>query len=277
MTRFELVTLKSPKVFIGSSEYSSDQAPKFLDAVYSFAQYGAIDAKAALTPIVTIDTHEKEVRYLATRFYDSNVDVSYVWSNFTEPIMKPTKDDYKLQPLNEFIKSYQDPVPGTLRRKWQVISSLASRDAIDLIHGALISETNKKLADRANATAGVSFQPITKEFIRQGNLMGGNPQGIDDSRAPYFWTVLQLAWSSEADDEYMHKFATDFRTLINDLLNRSGSGAQYLFLNQAGEEQPVFQSYGAENLKKLKDIREKYDPLKVFTELLPGGWKLPVE
>lgn len=268
MTRFDLATRKSPKVFIGSSEYLSDQAPKFLDAVYNFAQYGGTDAKAALTPVVTIDPHMKEVRYLATRFYDSDIDASYVWVNFTEPIMKPVKDDYKLQPLNEFLKSYQGPVSGTLRRKWQTISSLASRDAIDLIHGTLISETNKKLADRANATAGVSFQPITKEFIRQGNLKGGNPQGIDDSKAPYLWTVLQLAWWSEADDAYMHKFATDFRTLVNDLLNRSGLGTQYLFLNEAGEEQPVFQSYGAENLKKLKDIREKHDPLKVFTELM---------
>ncbi|KAH4199136.1 hypothetical protein HBI37_000710 [Parastagonospora nodorum] len=75
----------------------------------------------------------------------------------------------------------------------------------------------------------------------------------------------------------MHKFATDFTTLVNDLLNRSGLGAKYLFLNEAGEEQPVIQSYGAENLKKLKDIRSKYDLLKVFTELMPGGWKLPAE
>ncbi|KAH4271613.1 hypothetical protein HBH98_005580 [Parastagonospora nodorum] len=63
----------------------------------------------------------------------------------------------------------------------------------------------------------------------------------------------------------MRKFATDFTTLVNDLLN------------EAGEEQPMFQSYGAEDLKKLKDIRSKYDLLKVFTELMHGGWKLPAE
>lgn len=145
---------------------------------------------------------------------------------------------------------------------------------MDIMHSTLLEQSMRKLADRANATAGVAFHTITKEYIRQGNLKGGNPQGIDDSRAPYFWTVLQLAWSDEQDDEYMHQFGKDLTALVNDVLNRARFGAQYLFLNEAGEEQPVFQSYGAENLKKLKDIRAKYDPSKVFTELIPGGWKV---
>jgi hypothetical protein len=91
VTRFDLATLKSPKVFIGSSEYSSDQAPKSIDAVYNFAQYGATIAKAALTSVVTIGAHTKGVRYLATKFCDSDIDVSYVWSNFTKPIIKPVR------------------------------------------------------------------------------------------------------------------------------------------------------------------------------------------
>jgi hypothetical protein len=38
--------------------------------------------------------------------------------------------------------------------------------------------------------------------------------------------------------------------------------------------QRVFESYGAENLERLKKVRRKYDPLKVYTELMPGGWKV---
>jgi hypothetical protein len=102
-----------------------------------------------------------------------------------------------------------------------------------------------------NATAGVAFQPNTKKLVRQGIFKGSNPQAIDIDRASYFWTALQLAWSSETDDEYMHEFATHFTAIINDLLNRADFGARYLFLN---EELPVFQSYGAENLRKLKEI-----------------------
>jgi hypothetical protein len=73
------------------------------------------------------------------------------------------------------------------------------------------------------------------------------------------------------------KFGKDSTALVSDLINRAGFGVQYLFLNEAGEEQRVFQSYGSENLQRLGDIRAKYEPSKVFTELLPAwrveGWR----
>jgi hypothetical protein len=45
-------------------------------------------------------------------------------------------------------------------------------------------------------------------------------------------------------------------------------------MNDAGKGQPIFQSYPAANLRRLKTIRTKYDPLRVYTNLMPGGWKV---
>jgi hypothetical protein len=106
VTSFDLITLKSTEVYVGSTHYPIEQARNFLDAVYNFAQYGTLDSKAALTPIVTVDVSKKEIKYITTRFYDSDLDVGYTRSNFSEPIMKPITNDYKLQPLNTFINSY---------------------------------------------------------------------------------------------------------------------------------------------------------------------------
>lgn len=47
----------------------------------------------------------------------------------------------------------------------------------------------------------------------------------------------------------------------------------YLYLNDAGRDQPVFQSYPAANLARLKRIRNKCDPLRAYTDLMLGGWK----
>ena len=273
VTRFEVVPYRSPRVWIGSAQYSSEQAPKFLDAVNDFAVYGALGPKAALTPIVSVDPAANKTTYGITKFYDSEIDAPKTWENFSSPHMTPTNDNYKLQPLSTFINDDHGPVTEPLRRKWRVISSIAAPGALIIIHTALVRES-AKLAGRANATAGVTFQPIPAELIRQGRLRGGNPQGIDLSRAPYFWTVLQLAWKSDADDEYMHAFAENFTAGVNQDLRAAGMNTEYLFMNYAGEGQPVFQSYGAENLDRLKAIRENYDPLRVFTELMPGGWKV---
>jgi hypothetical protein len=36
----------------------------------------------------------------------------------------------------------------------------------------------------------------------------------------------------------------------------------------------VFEGYAAENLVRLKEIREKYDPVMVYTKQMPGGFKV---
>jgi hypothetical protein len=274
VTRFDLATFKSPQVLVGVAQYSGNQSSQYLDGVYNFAKYGALDAKAAITPIVSVTPSEGITRYLLTRFYDSEVDDPVVWQNFSTPNMTPSADSYKFQPLSTYINAYNGPVAGSLRRECSVISSIVDRGALSIIHATLLDLAVKRLASCKNATAGVAIQPISEEFIRQGNLKGGNPQGIDMSRAPYFWTQLNLAWSSMADDEYMHQFVVEYTSRVNDLLARAELGAQYLYLNDAGEGQRVFESYGAKNLEKLKKVREKYDPLKVYTELMPGGWKV---
>jgi hypothetical protein len=57
-------------------------------------------------------------------------------------------------------------------------------------------------------------------------------------------------------------------------LSAAGQAAQYHYMNDAGLGQGIFQNYGAGNLAKLRSIRAKYDPLKVYTNLMPGGWKV---
>lgn len=56
-----------------------------------------------------------------------------------------------------------------------------------------------------------------------------------------------------------------------DALNATGS---FYYLNEADEGQPVFESYPPENLKGLRKIRQKYDPKRIFTDLMPGGFKV---
>jgi hypothetical protein len=48
-----------------------------------------------------------------------------------------------------------------------------------IIYAQLIDKTRQRLSDRANVTAEVGIQHVTKDFTRQDNLKGGNPQGID--------------------------------------------------------------------------------------------------
>jgi FAD/FMN-containing dehydrogenase len=48
----------------------------------------------------------------------------------------------------------------------------------------------------------------------------------------------------------------------------------WIYVNDADKGQDVFGGYPVENVKALQRIRQKYDPDRVFTDLMPGGWKV---
>jgi hypothetical protein len=54
----------------------------------------------------------------------------------------------------------------------------------------------------------------------------------------------------------------------------SGIHHQYKYMNYAMKDDDVFSGYGAENKRRLLDIKARYDPEDVFGRLVPGGFKL---
>lgn len=115
---------------------------------------------------------------------------------------------------------------------------------------------------------------MTKSFLQKSVDSGGNPQGVDILRAPFFWQVLNFTWNLASDDSTVQAAADVITADINRILAKKSYSATYLYMNDAGKGQRVFQSYPAANLRKLKLIRAKYDPLKIYTNLLVGGWKV---
>ena len=81
-------------------------------------------------------------------------------------------------------------------------------------------------------------------------------------------------WMDPADDETVYAFEQSVNAAISQKLKAAGLLTPYLYQGDCAKGQPSFQNYGEGNLAKLKSIRAKYDPLKVFTDLMPGGWKV---
>jgi hypothetical protein len=274
VTRFDMKPVKSPKVYVGMAQFDQSRATEYLDAVYNFGKYGSRDPKAAMIPtIVTIPGANMSI-YAAVRFYDSATDNAGVWENFTAPRLTPQQDSYEYQTLTDYMVSTEALQPYGLRQEFRVLASLVSRDAVQLIHDTFMQNVKDRLSTVANLQTSLTFQPVTKEFLQQSIKNGGNPQGIDISKAPYFWIAHNWAWTNATDDAAVYAAADEVTASIMEQLEAKSLKADYLYLNDAGKGQPVFQSYPAANLAKLKTIRAKYDPLKVYTNLMPGGWKV---
>ena len=55
---------------------------------------------------------------------------------------------------------------------------------------------------------------------------------------------------------------------------QTGVYLPYKYSNYAAWDQDPLASYGAENVRRLKEVARKYDPEGVFQTLQNGGWLL---
>ncbi|KAL1593578.1 hypothetical protein SLS59_009275 [Nothophoma quercina] len=268
-------TVPSSKVHIGIAQFDQSQSKSYLEGVYNFGKYGApSDPRAAIIPTILTFPAANLTVYAAAKFYDSLTDSPMVFENFTAPRLSPVADSYALQPLADYIAATDALQPNGLRQAFRTLSSVVDRNAVQEIHDTFVSEVTSKLAGITGLQASVTFQPVTKSFLQKSVDSGGNPQGVDVSKAPFFWVVQNWSWTNGSDDDLVHNAADAITADINALLVKNSYSATYLYMNDAGKGQPVFQSYPATNLRRLKAIRSKYDHLRVYTNLLVGGWKV---
>lgn len=101
-----------------------------------------------------------------------------------------------------------------------------------------------------------------------------NALGLDDRTDSLVIVELFASWENAADDALVKHTLHELLEAINNVAKELGAFDPYIFANYAYKDQDVMGSYGAESLKKLKQVREKVDPKGIFTKLVPGGYKI---
>ncbi|KKY29139.1 putative fad binding domain-containing protein [Phaeomoniella chlamydospora] len=279
VTAFELKTYEKSSLYLGDTSYGTDISEEFLDHVYHFAHNGSQDNKAAVIPLVNWYSYAPtSLSFSAMRFYDGNDSTPAAFTNFTAPVMTPTSDTFHRRSMYDWVSEFdiEFALAEGLRQRFYVLSLPADRLAMGIIHDTYF-ETIKNLSNSTGfVIAGVAYMPISESYIRSGiELAGQDPMGVDPSKAPYIWVEQSLTWTSTADDAAVIAFIKRVNNLIKiklDAINFDSS--PYLYLNDANSDQKVFEGYPDCNVQKLKQIRAKYDSQNIFTDLMPGGWKV---
>ncbi|KAI1645247.1 uncharacterized protein F4817DRAFT_317959 [Daldinia loculata] len=87
---------------------------------------------------------------------------------------------------------------------------------------------------------------------------------------PLWWAVSGV-WKDADLDKTVIRAADRLRCEIENIAEEGGDLQKVSFMNDAGPTQTVLESYGTENLKKMRDVAAKYDPYGVFQELENDG------
>jgi len=272
VTRFDLLTYVSPSICAGIIELPTTEKDAFLTAVASFGEYGSSDSKAAVIPSIFMLASLNITVYTSALFYDGPNCSQPALANFTA--LPAIENSYGTTTLAAYVEGTDALIADETRQAFRVVSSLATAQALSIVHNTFVNMVTANIWNVTGLQASVAFQPITSNFIQQGINKGGNPQGVDISKAPYFWMVENYSWTNPEDDEKIYAFAAYVTDVIEEKLIVADQAAQYQYMNDAGLGQEIFQRYKVGNLAKLKMIRAKYDPLSVFTDLMPGGWKV---
>lgn len=84
--------------------------------------------------------------------------------------------------------------------------------------------------------------------------------------------LLTADWTNPEDEPIMRDACRVVIEEAQAISRRNGTNLPFLYSNYSSRDQDPLASYGAENVRKLKDIAIKYDPDRVFQELQNGGW-----
>ncbi|RWA06752.1 hypothetical protein EKO27_g8356 [Xylaria grammica] len=117
--------------------------------------------------------------------------------------------------------------------------------------------------------------PLKRHFSRQSANAGGNILGIENQPVDGLLLVLVVMVSTREQDAFARSKTEEYAGKLTAFASTFEHGIlPWVYMNYADRSQKVLQSYGEDNVKKMKEVAVKYDPDGVFQRLCPGGFKL---
>lgn len=279
ITSMELKTVSAPVVTVGRAVYGEGQRDNFLDTIYHYAVDGSLDKKSAVIPNIFWSGEAPEMlTYMSYLFYNGNNTRPSALSNFTSAHMPTDLTDFQPRTMGQWATATEvgwEQLHGRHSR-FYVLAFRANREAMNIVHDTFFELAVKHLTDVPGIGATLTFMPISKSSItaNRGGGPASDPMGIDESQGPFIWVEESLGFQRAEDEDIATRFYEAVDKEIASRLAPLNVSTPYLYLNDAGKEQPVFEGYDPANLRRLGEIRHKYDPDRIYTDQMPGGFKV---
>lgn len=120
----------------------------------------------------------------------------------------------------------------------------------------------------------VGFDPLPPALYARHADANALGLGDRDGR-PLLIAQLTMKWTDAADDDVIDRVSRALIAAVQRDVGALGALDPFLYINYAAAWQDPFAGYGEASLERLRRVRREYDPRGVFTELVPGGYKLP--
>ncbi|EAW17185.1 FAD-binding oxidoreductase [Aspergillus fischeri NRRL 181] len=108
---------------------------------------------------------------------------------------------------------------------------------------------------------------------RVGRTNGiGNVWGLDEQ--PMIWWQFSTGWDLASDDIRVQTWSRRLTESLHTINRKKGTSSEFVYMGDAGEWQDPFAGFPEANVRRMKAVRAAYDPLRTFSRLNWGGFKL---
>lgn len=213
---------------------------------------------------------------------NGSVLVTYV---YLKPVERPEAfaPFFKITPLADYTAFYTlhalmaaFPNPSIPRWTWFTSTYAADQDVYAQVANILSANQSEVISLSAipYGTLSAAIQPISKNVALAGTAQaGGNALGVE--AVDQLWIGLDFGWDCEGYDDTVYSLVQTLLSHIDAEAEAVGADLPYVFMNDANSRQSVIESYGEENVRRMRAVQEVYDPGQVFQKLVAGGQKLP--
>ncbi|KAF7416085.1 hypothetical protein PC9H_002345 [Pleurotus ostreatus] len=271
VTRFLMPTIPRPQIWGGSLFYHGSAGPRLFKQLATFTDrlkedpHGMSAISVAWSPEMKDYAIWSPNVYLAPQAYPSPL-----FDGLQD--IEPFQSTMRVADLGEITDEVDMLSPGGRNSQW---FSVVFKNDAELPWDIQLKgrEIFEPYHDRPGAAWAITVQPINEGMIAAGHKRGGNPLGLSVEDGDQLLLLGCVFWNDPQDSAVMKAKAQEYIKAATELARERGLLNKYIYLNYALDTQNVLESYGAENLKKMREIKSKYDPDNLL-EVWKGGWKL---
>ncbi|KAK4204524.1 hypothetical protein QBC40DRAFT_216742 [Triangularia verruculosa] len=187
----------------------------------------------------------------------------------------PSANSARVNTMFNITKEAEATIPSKNRNVWWAITTHSTLQILGEAY-QLWWDSHSAMQNVPGIVWTMTFQPLpagTYNRSPTSNILGF--QSPSRGGQPRVIIQLTASWASQLDDTYVRGKAKDMYDALFASLQFKNAVDPWVYLNYAADWQDPIGGYGTANVALLQAARSKYDPNGVFTNRVPGGFKIP--
>ncbi|KAI0433005.1 hypothetical protein F5Y09DRAFT_300021 [Xylaria sp. FL1042] len=272
VTKFTLNTLPIPQISTTLQVFNESAVEDFIAATADLANYRNTELGAGPIITITYNTTTKEVNAVLRGVQEGIESPPSSFQNFSA-IPSVLTQNAVMRPI-EWHSSLDSPFQ-MFRVQFAHKTMKPDRDQMLRIYQLWKQSVEEGLNDVEGLIPTLVFNLLPASALSVAKNNGiGNVWGLDDDQSLIIWQ-FSTGWDKEASDLRMTNWAKNLLDFVHAENQAKGLASEFLYMGDSGEFQNPFLGYPAENVERLRAVRNQYDPLGMFSVFNWGGFKLP--